>query len=70
MVLALLPLVLYYLFPPGITDTPEAPENARKELRVMGPMSRNERITAVTFLVMVTGWVLAAPYNLLSLIHI
>ncbi|SBT09993.1 Anion transporter [Candidatus Accumulibacter aalborgensis] len=63
-VLALLPLVLYYLFPPGITDTPEAPENARKELRVMGPMSRNERITAVTFLVMVTGWVLAAPYNL------
>ena len=63
-VIALLPLLLYRIFPPGITATPEAPENARKELRTMGPMSRNEKITAVTFAVMVTGWILAAPYGL------
>ncbi|MEF8728164.1 MAG: DASS family sodium-coupled anion symporter [Accumulibacter sp.] len=63
-VIALLPLLLYRLHPPGITDTPEAPDNARRELRKMGPMSRQEWITAVTFSVMVTGWILAAPYGL------
>jgi DASS family divalent anion:Na+ symporter len=63
-VIALLPLLLYRLFPPGITATPEAPERARQELRTMGPMSRNEWITAVTFVMMVTGWIMAAPYKL------
>jgi len=63
-VIALLPLLLYKLFPPGITSTPDAPANARKELHAMGPMSRHEWITAITFAVMVTGWILAAPYQL------
>lgn len=63
-VIALLPLLLYRLFPPGITATPEAPARARQELRSMGPMSRHEWITAITFIVMITGWVLAAPYKL------
>lgn len=63
-VIAVLPLLLYKLFPPGITSTPDAPENARKELRTMGPMSRHEWITAITFAIMVTGWILAAPYKL------
>jgi DASS family divalent anion:Na+ symporter len=63
-VIALLPALLYRVFPPGITATPEAPGIARKELQTMGPMSRNEWITAVTFVIMVTGWILAAPYKL------
>lgn len=63
-VIGLLPLVLYRLFPPGVTDTPEAPAQARRELKKMGPMSRNEWITALTFAVMIAGWVLAAPFNL------
>ena len=63
-VIALLPLLLYRLFPPGITSTPDAPEHARKELRAMGRMSRHEWITAVTFAIMITGWILAAPYKL------
>ena len=46
LVIGLLPLLLYRLFPPGITATPEAPERARQELRTMGPMSRHEWITA------------------------
>jgi len=64
LVIALLPLLLYRLFPPGITSTPDAPEHARKELQAMGPMSRHEWITAITFAIMVTGWILAAPYKL------
>ena len=63
-VIALLPLLLYRLFPPGITETPDAPEHARRELRTMGRMSTGEKITAATFAVMITGWVLAAPYQL------
>ncbi|MBL8394775.1 MAG: DASS family sodium-coupled anion symporter [Candidatus Accumulibacter sp.] len=64
LVIGLLPLILYRLFPPGITATPDAPDRARQELRRMGPMSRHEWITAVTFIIMITGWVLAAPYKL------
>jgi DASS family divalent anion:Na+ symporter len=60
----LLPLILAWLFPPGVTDTPEAPAIARKELHSMGPLARDEWIVAVTFAVMVTGWVMADSLHL------
>jgi len=60
----LLPLILYRLFPPGVTDTPDAPAAARKELHTMGPLSRDEWIVAVAFAFMVTGWVMAGTLNL------
>ena len=60
----LLPLVLYRLYPPGVTATPDAPAAAREELRSMGSLSRDERIVAVAFAVMVTGWVMAGTLNL------
>jgi DASS family divalent anion:Na+ symporter len=60
----LLPLVLLRLFPPGASETPDAPAIARKELRSMGPLSRNEWIVALTFAVMVTGWVMADTLKL------
>jgi DASS family divalent anion:Na+ symporter len=60
----LLPLILYRLFPPGVTDTPDAPAIARQELHSMGRLSRDERIVAVTFAVMVTGWVMAGILHL------
>jgi divalent anion:Na+ symporter, DASS family len=60
----LLPLVLSRLFPPGVTDTPDAPALARKELHGMGRLSRDEWIVAVTFAVMVTGWVMADSLRL------
>lgn len=41
---ALTPLVLYAVFPPEVTSTPEAPAEAAEALREMGPMSRDERI--------------------------
>lgn len=52
-----LPWVVRRLFPPGVGETPDAPVAARKALRQLGPLSRNEWITAVTFVVMVLGWV-------------
>jgi divalent anion:Na+ symporter, DASS family len=62
--IALLPLILYKLFPPGVTETPEAPEAAREALRTMGPLSRDEWVVAVVFAFMVTGWVMAGALNL------
>jgi len=57
--IGLLPLVIAKLFPPRVGATPEAPAAARVELAGMGSMSRAERITALTFALMVGGWVLA-----------
>lgn len=60
----LLPIVLIKLFPPGVTGTPDAPALARKELKAMGPLSRDAWIVAITFALMVTGWVLADTLKL------
>jgi DASS family divalent anion:Na+ symporter len=60
----LLPILIYRLFPPGVTDTPDAPAIARKELSNMGPLSRDEWIVAVVFALMVTGWVLGDKLHL------
>jgi len=62
--IGMIPLLVAKIFPPGITATPEAPAAARKELAAMGSMSRNELITATTFVVMVSGWVFADALQL------
>lgn len=55
----ILPWIIARLFPPGVGDTPDAPLAARKALATLGPLSRNERLTAVAFALMVSGWVFA-----------
>jgi DASS family divalent anion:Na+ symporter len=62
--IALLPLILYKLFPPGVTKTPDAPKAARDALRTMGSLTRDEWVVAVSFAFMVTGWVMAGTLNL------
>ncbi len=57
--IALLPWVVARLFPPGVGKTPEAPVAARKALSALGPLSRDERITAIAFALMVAGWIFA-----------
>ena len=57
--IVLLPLVLMKLFPPGVSATPDAPAAARAGLAAMGPLSRDEKITAVAFALMVAGWIFA-----------
>jgi DASS family divalent anion:Na+ symporter len=60
----LLPWMVGKLFPPGVGETPEAPVAARKALAEIGPLSRDERITAVGFAMMVTGWIFADTLGL------
>ncbi len=62
--IGMIPPLVAKLFPPRVGATPEAPAAARRELAGMGTMSRGERITAVTFVVMVAGWVFADALKL------
>ncbi len=55
--IVMLPLLVSKIFSPGVGATPEAPAAARRDLAGMGTMTRDEWITAVTFVVMVAGWV-------------
>jgi divalent anion:Na+ symporter, DASS family len=59
-----LPWLIARLFPPGVGSTPEAPAAARKALAELGPLSREEWITAIAFVLMVTGWILADKFEL------
>ena len=40
----LMPLVLYFLYPPEIKQTPNATALAKEHLAAMGPMKREEKI--------------------------
>jgi divalent anion:Na+ symporter, DASS family len=59
LVIGLLPWLLARLFNPGVKATPEAPAAARKILAELGPLSREEKITAIAFILMVSGWIFA-----------
>src|SRR4029078_3861584 len=60
----LLPLIVAKLFPPRVGKTPEAPAAAKRGLAALGAMSREEWITAGTFVLMVFGWVFGAQLKL------
>ena len=61
----LLPPVLYRLLPPGgCRATPGATTAAREALRSLGPLGRDEKIVAVAFALMVTGWIMARTLSL------
>ncbi|MFC2170276.1 anion permease [Acidobacteriota bacterium] len=55
--LALIPIILYKLYPPEIKRTPEAVELARVELKKLGPMTRNEKALMVVFSGVLTLWI-------------
>lgn len=62
--IAALPWVIARLFPPRVGKTPKAPLEARKALAALGPLSRDEWITAAAFVLMVSAWVFADKLNL------
>ena len=59
--LAVVPWVLYRLFPPEIRETPEARELAKEHLRELGPMQQGEWITLGCFGLLIGLWILAGP---------
>jgi len=57
-----IPYLLYRIFPPELTSTPHAPQQARAMLDHMGPVSRNEWITGAVFLSMLILWSLSGIF--------
>ncbi len=57
MTLLIMPYLIYRLRPPTIRHTPHAKEMAEKRLKEMGPMSLQEIIMTLTFLMMIILWI-------------
>jgi DASS family divalent anion:Na+ symporter len=57
--LALVPYVLYRLFPPQVTETPNASALARDKLRELGPIKRDEWVMLGCFALLLTLWILS-----------
>jgi anion transporter len=55
--LLLTPAILYVLYPPEVKDTPDAPAKAKEELKALGPMSTDEKITAGALGLTVALWI-------------
>jgi DASS family divalent anion:Na+ symporter len=62
--LAIVPSVIYRLFPPVIKRTPEAAEFARSELKRMGPTSRHEKLMLFVFALVATLWMTTAFHGI------
>lgn len=56
--LAVVPWIMYHVFPPKLKATPSAPEHARAELANMGKVTRKEWIMLATFFLLLLLWVL------------
>ncbi|HZN03694.1 MAG TPA: DASS family sodium-coupled anion symporter [Candidatus Polarisedimenticolia bacterium] len=62
--MALMPLVLYKVIRPEVTATPEAPAEARRALAALGPITRDQKIVAATFIGMVALWGASATFGI------
>ncbi|MCI5851915.1 MAG: anion permease [Sutterellaceae bacterium] len=52
----LLPLVTRFLLKPELNKTPEAKELGRNELRKLGPLSKQEKLVGIGFIIALVGW--------------
>ena len=55
--LLIVPLLIYRLYPPGLTRTPAAPELARRRLAEMGALARGEWILLAVFGLLLSLWI-------------
>jgi L-tartrate/succinate antiporter len=60
--LAIVPLVLYWIYPPAIRRAPDVPRWAAEQLRVMGPMSRHEMTLFALVASALALWIGATSY--------
>ncbi|MHC5309868.1 anion permease [Myroides sp. LJL116] len=54
--LIIMPLVIYYLYPPEIKKTPDAPLFAKQRIADLGPISLAEKITLGVFVLLLLLW--------------
>ncbi len=53
---AIIPRLIYALYPPAVKRTPAAREMAREKLAALGPLGRNEKILVAVFIALVITW--------------
>lgn len=53
----LVPLILYFTYPPEQKRTPEAPREAATKLKALGPITRHEWITLGVFVLIISLWI-------------
>lgn len=62
--LALMPLVVYKVYPPAVTHTPDAAILARTRLAEMGKLQKNEWLMLGVFVLLLVLWVLGSTIGL------
>jgi L-tartrate/succinate antiporter len=62
LLLAIVPILLYKIYPPEIREAPEAPRWAAEELRQMGPVSGKEMTLLCLVLLALVLWIGGAKY--------
>lgn len=62
--LIVLPLLLYFIYPPEMKDTPEAPKFARAELKNLGALTSGEIIMLIVFAFLLGLWVFGDKYGI------
>ena len=62
LLLAIIPVLLYKIYPPEIREAPEAPRWAAEELRKMGPVSAKEMTLLALVLLALVMWIGGAKY--------
>ena len=55
--LMLMPLLLYFVYPPHIKHSDNAPKIAKEKLSEMGPMKIGEKIMLLTFMLLISLWI-------------
>ncbi len=61
--LALLPLFLFFIYPPTLKKTPEAPALARQKLKEMGGLSFHEVTMLVIFALLLVLWIFGGNFG-------
>lgn len=54
--LIIIPLIIYFIYPPTIKKTPDAPQFAKGKLKDLGPISFPEKITIAVFVLLLLLW--------------
>ena len=62
--LVVVPILIFSLYPVETRETPEAPELARRYLREMGPMARNEWILLCVFVLLLGLWIFGSSLGI------
>lgn len=62
--LVLIPLIVYWVYPPEVKETPEASRMATEKLREMGKLKRQEWFMIVVFFLLLALWIFGGSFGL------